>query len=689
MTKTQVNMPARTPRAQMLRRKINSNDSLDGILLSLDPRSQGPAHLPSAKPQSKVAALSGTVHLNPRGFGFITGTDGESYFLRANLARFLLTGDTVRFIPLEGGDGDSREVRALVSVSRPTSRLLCEVHHVADLLHLVSDEPCFLPLQFSAGGEVTFAPGDVVAVRVPAYEGAPVARPLLVTVERNLGPRSRPGFDLDYALVRYSFDAVMPADLDAPRAQGAGQVEWQGGKSVPFVTIDGESTRDFDDAVYGHPLPQGGWEVQVAIADVSWYVPEGSELDAWAAKRCTSLYLPGRTYPMLPESMSVDRCSLVPGQARRAVVLTLELDAAGNVLSSKLERTLIESAARLTYTQVAAYMAGKPDARFALPVEHSLQALADVYRVLDERRALAGRLDFDDPEPTMVQGDDGTWSLKWESRNDAHKLVEELMLLANRTAASMLVKRYGAGLFRFQPAPDAEAWGELKVWAFEHGVTLPEAPSLRSMADLVAAQPNHETQAAAALKIRSTMQPARYVVQRGHEQGGHFSLSVDWYTHFTSPIRRYADLLVHRLLLAPEGHQLSTQDWEALSAQVVQCSERAQAARLAERMLWDRLKLQGFMAANTTDVIVPARVVRTNQKGLRVVVTGWQCSAWLPGGDLRANGYQWVDDVWVGSDPEATRVLNEGVQVPVSWTSLSLVRPAYPELQVKLSRAAQ
>lgn len=673
----------------MLRRKIFSNDSLDGLLLSLDPRSQGPAHLPVAKPHAKVAALTGTVSLNARGFGFITAENGDAYFVRANLARFLLTGDTVRFIPLEDGndvDGDSREARALVSVSRPAGRLLCEVHHVADLVHLVSDEPCFLPLQQVDDGAVAAAPGDVVAVRVPAYSGAPAARPLLVTIERNLGPRTRPGFDLDYALVRYNFDAVMPAGLEAPRASSADATEWQGAHGVPFVTIDGESTRDFDDAVFGRALPQGGWEVQVAIADVSWYVEQGSALDQWAAERCTSLYLPGRTLPMLPEGLSTDRCSLVPGQARRAVVLTLELDAGGEVVSSKLERTLIESAARLTYTQVAGYMAGKADVRFSLPVEHSLQALTDVYHVLAERRTKAGRLEFDDPEPTMVQAEDGTWSLRWESRNDAHKLVEELMLLANRTAAAMLVKRYGAGLFRFQPPPEAAAWGELVDWARSKSHALPAVPSLRSMADLVAAQPTQEAQAAASLKIRSAMRPARYVVQNSGEQGGHFSLSVDWYTHFTSPIRRYADLLVHRLLLAPEGHQLSAGDWEALTTQVAHCSERAQAARLAERMVWDRLKLQGFMGANTQDDVVLARVVRTNQRGLRVVLSGWQCSAWLPGADLRGHGFQWVDDVWVSSDPAAARVLHEGVQVSVSWSSLSLARPAYPELQVTIRR---
>lgn len=670
-----------------LRRKIESNDALDGVLLSLDTRAHGSALAAPAKHHVKVDALSGKVSLNARGFAFIAGEDGESYFVRANLARFLLTGDVVKFLPApESADADGREVRALVSVSRPAGRLLCEVHQVADLLHLVSDEPCFLALQLETDGSVAFAPGDVVSVRVPAYEGAPVARPLVVVLEHNLGPRNRPGFDLDYALMRYGFDAPMPEFALGGQAGQVDELEWQGGKSVPFVTIDGESTRDFDDAVFGKPLANGGWEVQVAVADVSWYVPQGSELDQWAATRCTSLYLPGRTLPMLPEALSTDRCSLVPGEVRRAVVMTLELDAAGEVVTSRLERRLIESAARLTYNQVAGFMAGKPEIRFSLAVEHSLRALSDVYEVLSARRAKAGRLDFDEPEPTMVQAEDGSWSLSWESRNDAHKLVEELMLLANRMAASMLVKRYGAGLFRHQPAPDAESWQELKSWAQAKEHALPDVPSLRSMAELVAAQSTSEAQAAASLKIRSTMQPARYVVQHSHEVGGHFSLSVDWYTHFTSPIRRYADLLVHRLLLAPEGHQLSLEDWAVLATQVSYCSERAQAARLAERMVWDRLKLQGFMGANTQEDIVYARVVRTNQRGLRVVISGWQCSAWLPGSDLRAHGYQWLDDVWVGVEPGVARVMQEGVQVPVSWTALSLVRPAYPELQVRMRR---
>lgn len=668
-----------------LRRKRFSQDGLGDISLNQDPRSEGPAHKQVAKPRIKVDTKSGTVSLNARGFGFITCEDGTSYFLRANLARFLLTGDVVRFIPLTGSDEDP-EARALVSVSRPASRLLCEVHVLADVVHLVSDEPCFLPLHFAEDSSVVLVPGDVVAVHVPAYEGMPVARPLVVTIARNLGPRTRPGFDLDYALVRYNFDAVMPSSFEASSVSMLEEDGWPGVSAVPFVTIDGESTRDFDDAVYGRELPQGGWEVQVAIADVSWFVEKGSQLDEWSASRCTSVYLPGRTLPMLPEQLSTDQCSLVPGKPRRAVVMTLELNAAGDVVSRRLERGFIESAARLTYTQVAGYMAGNSDVRFALNVEQSLNVLTSVYQLLSERRAEAGRLEFDEPEPTMVQAEDGTWSLRWESRNDAHKLVEELMLLANRTAASMLIDRYGAGLFRFQPPPDADAWRELQGWATSKSHALPDEPSLRAMAELVAGQVSVEAQTAASLKIRSAMRPARYVVQQSHEKGGHFSLSVDWYTHFTSPIRRYADLLVHRLLLAPAETSMSAEAWATLATQVAQCSDRAQAARMAERMVWDRLKLQNFMATNTPDDIAPARVVRANQRGLRVVLTGWQCSAWLPAAALREQGYRLVDDLWVNATPEVDRVLQEGSQVLVVWTHLSVVRPAYPELQVALWR---
>jgi len=485
----------------------------------------------------------------------------------------------------------------------------------------------------------------------------------------------------------------MPEGLrqDALHLGGAGIGEtaaaWTAHAGVPFVTIDGESTRDFDDAVFAQRLPTG-WQVQVAVADVSWYVQPGSALDAWAAERCTSLYLPGRTEPMLPESLSNDRCSLTPGELKRAVVMSLVLDDAGQVVSTQLSRGLIQSAARLTYTQVAAFLAGK-SVRFAQPVEANLAALAAVYALLVKQREEAGRLDFDDPEPVLVPNDDGSWRVSWETRNDAHKLVEEMMLLANRTAAQMLVQRYGAGLFRHQPPPDAQSWGDLRAWAQTADHALPEQPSMRALATLAASVGKGEAYAAAALRIRSAMQPAKYVVQGEETPGGHFSLSVNWYTHFTSPIRRYADLLVHRLLLAPEGCELGEADLAALSAQVALCSERSHAARLAERMVWDRLKLNGFVAETPQSTVVRARVVRATRHGLRVVLQGWQCSAWLSSAELHRERYEWRDDAWVRTAwVETPRVLTEGSTVMVNWREVSLERPAYPELHVALAPEA-
>jgi len=664
-----------------MRRRFTASPELD-VLLGAIVLEHGQA--PAAPPAPVAPSLSGRVNLHPRGFAFITTEAGESYYLRAPLARPLLTGDEVQFRPADVTPEEGREVRAVMRVTRGAGFMLCEVRQDEAGLALAPDEPCFvtLALQDAPASLIT---GDVVLVRLPAYEGPAALQPIPVAFVQRLGPRTEAGFDLAYARARFGFHEEMPGALaheaQAPVAESSAESAdaWTTHAGVPFVTIDGESTRDLDDAVYARRL-DSGWEVQVAIADVSWYVRPGSGLDAWAAQRCTSLYLPGCVVPMLPEALSTDRCSLMAGVLRRAVVLTLTLDEAGHVTASQLQRGLIQSAARLSYGQVAAFLAGK-NVRFAAPVEASLRALADVYALLSRQREEAGRLDFDDPEPTLVQ-DGGNWRIRWETRNDAHRLVEELMLLANRVAATMLVERYGAGLFRHQPPPDADAWRELRDWAQVADQALPESPSMQALAALASAF-GGDAQAAAALRIRAAMQPAKYVVKNQDAPGGHFSLSMNWYTHFTSPIRRYADLLVHRLLLAPAGTQLTEAEWIALGAQVAQCSERSHAARLAERMVWDRLKLAAFMADKPVGEAVRARVVRANARGLRVVIQGWQCSAWLAAGDLRSKGFQRVDEMWVGpAGGEPSRVLTEGTSLLVSWRELSRERPAYPELQV-------
>lgn len=681
-----------------LRSGLRRRRRLEGLEVPVDQlrlgSSRGAVRSAQKLPKPSRGLLKeGRVNLNPRGFAFVTTEDGEAYFIKAPLARMLLTGDQIRFYPEDAssqGADDSQSVRSISHVERAASMLLCEVHLVADLFCLAADEPCFLPLQLSDWDGCQA--GDVVAVAVPGYSGSPAGRPLVVQRLKNLGPRTREGFDLDYVRTRYGFDVDFPAELQV-EAQAISELPHKVTphmdlRDVPFVTIDGDSTRDFDDAVQAEALPRGGWRIRVAISDVSWHVRPGSRLDAWAAQRCTSLYLPGQMVPMLPEVLSISACSLLPGVERFAVVMTLHLSETGELLEKSVVRARVVSAARLTYAEVASFMAGEASLPVSSRVKDSLTQLTKVYAVLTALRSQAGRLEFEEPEPHMVQDSDGHWKLAWESRTEAHKLVEELMLLANGVAASMLIERYGVGLMRHQPPPDAEAWELLRTWAqAKTAGELPETPSLRAMAELVAAQMPGDAQMAAVMKVRSTMRPAKYVVHDKSDAGGHFSLSMPWYTHFTSPIRRYADLLVHRLLLAPPCHALDkgSESLAELIAAVARCSERAQAAKLAERMIWDRLKLQGFLADTTPADSVRARVVRANQRGARVVITGWQCSAWLPGGSLRQAGYNWVDEAWVSAQPDAkTPLIQDGTLVSVKWVSVVNDRPAYPELQVTL-----
>lgn len=656
----------------------------------------GPLGLPEEHQRVRQARAShsqvhvGRVTVNHRGFAFVLTEAGQSYYLRAQAAKPFLTGDEIHFTATGNPAENDADVAYISFFKREETILLCEVVFFESGLRLVPDEPFSARLNFDPT-IFPVEPGDVVAVRVPAAEGRPALRGIPVTITKNLGKRTREGFDIEYALVRYGFDKVIPESAQAEASQWESQVQASPNRAetpdlflhdgIPFVTIDGEHSRDFDDAVFAQRT-EDGWEVRIAIADVSWYVREGSELDQWAASRGTSLYLPGKTVPMLPEVLSTDRCSLNQDEWKRAVVVTIHVGADGKVKESSLSRSIIKSAARLTYNQVAAFMAGK-NIRFAAAVERNLQDMTSLYEVLAAVRSEAGRLEFEDPEPSLVQGEDGSWQLVWEVRNDAHKLVEELMLLANRTAADMLIRRYGAGLFRHQPPPTQSDWDELKQWAATADHTLPEVPNLRALSTLAAAFTGNE-QSEASLRIRSAMQPARYVVAHGEVNSGHFSLDASWYTHFTSPIRRYADLLVHRLLLAPSDYKPTTTEWEALAGQVAICSERSQAARMAERQMWDTIKLRSFLTDVPANTPVRARVVRTSQRGLRVVIQGRLCSAWLSSDKLLARGYSFNEDLWVAPTESEQEIIKDGTLLTVAWTSVNRTRPAYPELQVDL-----
>lgn len=603
----------------------------------------------------------GVVNAHPKGFGFVTCEDLQEFFVPPALMRELLPFDKIRFTLESGRKAGAQQVAQAWIVERRDSTWQGTLRYDRGVWLLEPDEPCFVRLEVRG---VQYAQSDeVVSVKVPAISSAGVkgSNKIAVTLERILGLRTRPGFDLDYALAKFNFEPFFPASVfsELPKLglTGGSQGPRKDMRDVPFVTIDGEHTKDIDDALWAQKVPSGGWHIKVAIADVSHFVREGSALDVVASKRMTSVYLPGKTIPMLPEELSNGECSLLPGLDRFAVVVSLKLNEDGSFEDFELTRATVRSAQRLTYDEVLAWKSGQK----TLPahITQSLEAAWSAYEALAHARKERGHLEFEDKEPKLLTHEDGSSELAWTQRHDAHKMVEELMLLTNQSVGRELNRLFRAALYRHQPHPVEEAWQEMREWAQSRTHELDETPSLRAVVALAKNLPAEE-RFKAELQARATMQPALYSSQAS----SHFSLGYEHYTHFTSPIRRYADLLVHRLLLKE-----STLTAPELAHLARLCSERNRDARLAERWVWDRIKKRAAFHAVGPGQSCPGHIVRQNAKGARVVLNEWQCTAWVASASLAKAG--WVFSESSGNWEQGKLCLELGSQVCLKLTGIS------------------
>ena len=353
-------------------------------------------------------------------------------------------------------------------------------------------------------------------------------------------------------------------------------------RGMPLVTIDGADARDFDDAVFAVPR-RNGWRLVVAIADVAHYVKTGSALDREARERGNSVYLPDRVVPMLPEKLSNGICSLVPREDRLAMVCDLRIAREGGVSGHEFYEAVIRSHARLTYTEVGGFLEGG-----RLQVEEnvaaSLRALHDVYRALKSRRDERGALDLDTRETSIELNDEGMpTAIEPLERNDAHRLVEEAMIAANVAAASHLESRKDGKerapppVYRVHEPPSPEKIEPLALALRLVGERLPGAsPTPAELSRILAGAREKSSWPSwvwDTLVLRSLSQ-ARYEPRRL----GHFGLALSTYAHFTSPIRRYADLLIHRML---KGERLSLDDLEAAAAHISMTERRAEDAERA------------------------------------------------------------------------------------------------------------
>jgi ribonuclease R len=403
-------------------------------------------------------------------------------------------------------------------------------------------------------------------------------------------------------------------------------------RDTPLVTIDGEDARDFDDAVFAEPDPAqpGGWRLLVAIADVAWYVRHDKPLDRAAYRRGTSVYFPDRVVPMLPEALSNHWCSLVPREDRPVLVAEMSIDAEGHLKRHRFHRAMMRSAARLTYTRVQRAIDGAPDAEIAPLMEPVIRPLYGAYKVLLAAREKRGALDLDLPERQVTLGSDGRIAeIGVRERLDSHKLIEEFMVLANVAAAQALEQRHAPCLYRVHDQPDPAKLEALREFLATLGIAMPAGPRLR---------PGDLNRVLGAVRAAPVARLVNETVLRSQSQAvyspdnlGHFGLALARYAHFTSPIRRYPDLVVHRALIAAYGlgeGALAEADkgrFVEFGEHLSMCERRAVAA---ERGAMDRY-VAAYMAAHV-GATFPGRVTSVTRFGLFASLDGTGADGLIP-----------------------------------------------------------
>jgi len=397
-------------------------------------------------------------------------------------------------------------------------------------------------------------PRDGEFVEVAVAE-VPEAGPVRGTLLRRLGAPGESGVDEEVVLAELAIPIDFPPEAlrqadGLPAAVAAADLAGRADhREQPAVTIDGETAKDFDDAVVAFPGADDAIEVFVHIADVSHYVRPGSALDLAARERGTSVYLPGRCVPMFPEKLSNHLCSLVAGQDRLAFTVRFLVTASGAVEGYRAERSVFRSRRRCTYTEVFEWLAtGSWPAGFPNGVRRSLELLDEAADRLNRRRAERGAIDFDLPEPEILIDPDGFMTgVQAAERNRAHRLIEGLMVAANECVARLLVWGRSPGLFRVHEKPAAGKLAELEAVLGEFGLALSgdldDLPPRELQRLLAEIEGRPEERFLQSLILRSL---ARAVYHP--ECKGHYALATEFYLHFTSPIRRYPDLVVHRFL---------------------------------------------------------------------------------------------------------------------------------------------
>ena len=545
----------------------------------------------------KVNLVAGRVAVTQKGDGFVAPDQGgQDIFVPGLSLESAMDGDQV-VVRVEGRPRGRSPVGRVIKVLDRAHETVVGTFHESRSFGVVHPRNRRISREIlvARGEESAAADGDLVVARITTFGSGkmgPIGR-----VETVLGKSGEPGVDIlsvihDHGLPLTFPDSVVAAAGDAVvhRRKDGGEHRTDR-RDLHVFTIDPADAKDHDDALSIQSLGDGSWEVGIHIADVSHFVRAGDEVDLEAFKRGTSVYLVDRVIPMLPHELSTDACSLLPETDRFAVSVFATVDSAGRIRDSRFERTEIRSRHKLSYEEAQAVL----DNTKAIDPEtdEALRSLATLAEILREKRKDRGSLDFDLPEAHVLLGDGGKpVSILRIERLESHRLVEALMLLANEIVAHEAEKKRLPILYRVHEPPPTDKMLELRtlLGRLSYRVSKGKISQKELQAVLKQVEGRPEEKLVSTVILRS-MSRARYDTRNL----GHYGLASDWYTHFTSPIRRYPDLLLHRVLAHAlvEGRAVP-EDWkgDGLEEQAQRCSVRERVAEAAERESVDLKKVE-------------------------------------------------------------------------------------------------
>ncbi len=538
---------------------------------------------------AKLDLVTGTVSGHRDGYGFVVRDDGDpdDVYLSAREMRSLFDGDRVA-VRVIGLDRRGRAEGELVDVlERGRRDIAGQYIRERGIGLVIPDNPKISHRVLIPKGESGKArDGDMVVAEVLDYP-SPVeqATGRIVTV---IGAPDEKGIATDIAIhsngIPDTWSRAVHREIGrygttVPSKAKEGRYDL---RDVDLVTIDGADARDFDDAVYCEREGKG-WRLLVAIADVSHYVEAASALDREATRRGTSVYFPDRVVPMLPEVLSNGLCSLNPKVDRLCMVCEMEVSAGGKVMRSEFYEAVMRSKARLTYGQVGALLEGRSKKSVPRPLQPAIRELHALYRAFAKARGRRGAIEIDLPQTKFKLNEDGEIDrIEVVPRNDAHRLIEECMIAANVEAAKFLKRHRVPGLYRVHARPDPDRFDELRLYLVSLGLKVPHPDHVqpRHFTELIRQTRDRPDSAAIMMAMLRSLTHAEYSPQNI----GHFGLALDAYAHFTSPIRRYPDLLVHRAIRhivrgGKAGNSgYSSRDMERLGAITSACEKRAEDA---------------------------------------------------------------------------------------------------------------